>query len=515
MLICFCALSTISISHAYGLRDVIIKDLSSSQNSFSLDLGLLDDYKEGEYAKFFVQTQDYKFPKIFLVAEGKLTKSFPQKSYWYLHKIYLPQFLNAQQHLLILGKTDVKSGRPLSKSRKHIVVNGDQYSNTTDFFDNNQNSVPNRLIKNSDKFESSGDLFEVSKHRNADIEISTFETFKRNSSKNKNGDENENLDYKYFVGKTEVELANLESVEDKLLLDSMTEGIIKKINSQKVPLQNGLYAEQEKSVGNSEINDKITLSSVYEDMRDEKRTKEQISPYAIARIKRDGDLWSSDMDDSALRKYFVASGLEHEAYRRNLALNELDGHEIIIYYSGAVLSHTTQQDQNYQNLGYNLGISYDLHLSRTSAKIKDWSIQFCYEKGVGDYDIGGVNGRMEEGHFGGYLNYYFHNNPLTLNSLIVLGGLGIKSGSASVSALGLTKDYTYQILTLPSIQLLSKYRFRSGDTKEDSLNVGASINAGIVWDFKRLSIIDSVEDNINGKLFYSDIKYQIGMSVFF
>jgi len=121
---------------------------------------------------------------------------------------------------------------------------------------------------------------------------------------------------------------------------------------------------------------------------------------------------------------------------------------------------------------------------------------------------------MEEGHYGAFLNYYFHNNPLTLNSMIVLGGLGIKAGSANVSAIGLTKDYTYQILTLPTLQLLSKYRFRTGDTKEDSLNVGASINAGIVWDFKRLSVLDSVEDKINGKLFYNDIKYQFGMSVF-
>jgi hypothetical protein len=119
--------------------------------------------------------------------------------------------------------------------------------------------------------------------------------------------------------------------------------------------------------------------------------------------------------------------------------------------------------------------------------------------------------------YDGYINYYFYNNPLTLNSLIVLGGLGLKTGSAGVSATGLTKEYTYQVLTNPAIQLMTKYRFKAGDGTEETINVGASINAGLALESKSMSVLESVnsEDNIYSSKTYDDFKYTVGLSIFF
>jgi len=65
------------------------------------------------------------------------------------------------------------------------------------------------------------------------------------------------------------------------------------------------------------------------------------------------------------------------------------------------------------------------------------------------------------------------------------------------------------------MQLMTKYRFRSGDLTEDTANVGASLNAGIVIDNKRLSVIDQLNDDINGKISLTDIRYLVGMSIYF
>ena len=79
----------------------------------------------------------------------------------------------------------------------------------------------------------------------------------------------------------------------------------------------------------------------------------------------------------------------------------------------------------------------------------------------------------------------------------------------------LTKDYSYQAMTIPSFLLMTKYRFRSGDLTEDEMNVGASLNAGVNLDLKNLTVIDKLDDNINGKISIKDIKYLFGMSFYF
>jgi hypothetical protein len=186
-----------------------------------------------------------------------------------------------------------------------------------------------------------------------------------------------------------------------------------------------------------------------------------------------------------------------------------------LHFSNQVSSHGNANDPNYQGRGYNLGISYDLHLARTSENLRQWSLQFVFEKGITDYDTKVFNARSEETYYGAYLNYYFVNTPITLNSFIWLAGLGLKNGSASIVSPDLSKEYSYQVLTIPALQLMTKYRFRSGDLNEDNVNIGTSLNFGINMDMKRLSVIDRVEDDINSNISVTDLKYTVGLSVYF
>jgi hypothetical protein len=501
--------------YAMGLDEISLQEVSTSKKTIIIDRGILENYTEKSWAKFFIQSGDFRSPKIFLVGEGKLVKSFPKKSIWYLSKIIDPRFFLVNGHLLVLTSNQVKAGRSIKIKQRHVVIPPDRYESIDQYLEENKNNIPNRLLQDSSTHDESVELFETPKIAGADVEIDTYEALKKRGGIQFSDQYNDEIKEKYFIGNHEVKLGNIENEEDKKLLDSIAMGFVEKINSQRVGLKNGLYKNQEKVPGLRDINNKMSITSVYDSIKEDQLIKEQVSPKAFAKIKRDGPLWSADMDDASLRRYFISTGIEHELKRRELSINELDGNEVMFHFSGSLTDHTSNADQNYRSQGFSLGLGYDYHLSRSSKDLKNWSIQFVFESGVSDYDIGGLNARGQEGFYGGYLNYYFFNNPLTLNSFIFLGGLGLKGGSVEMDSVDLSKKYSYQALVFPALQVLTKYRFRSGDLADDVLNVGASFNAGINLDIKRLGVIDSLDDDINGKISITDIKYLLGMSVYF
>jgi hypothetical protein len=91
----------------------------------------------------------------------------------------------------------------------------------------------------------------------------------------------------------------------------------------------------------------------------------------------------------------------------------------------------------------------------------------------------------------------------------------MKAGTALVASPDISKEYTYQLITIPALQLMTKYRFRAGDLNEDTANIGASLNFSIKLENKIFSTIDRIEDEINSKFSVFDLKYSVGMSVYF
>ena len=67
---------------AVALDEVNLEDISTSGKSLVIDRGMLEKFEEGTFARFYIQKGPKEFPKVFLVAEGELIKSFPRKSYW-------------------------------------------------------------------------------------------------------------------------------------------------------------------------------------------------------------------------------------------------------------------------------------------------------------------------------------------------------------------------------------------------------------------------------------------------
>ena len=452
------------------------------------------------------------------MAEGELIKSFPKKSYWILKKKHIPEGLKRNISMLIATSDNLLAGRSMRVKNHHVVIPQNEMNDLDSYIDKNKDNVPARLVKEGSAYEASAEVFEDEEFekfsKEADLLVTTYEGYKTTSGTQVSDDYGDVIQQKYFLGNREVKLGDIRKKEDKVLFDSLSRDYVKKTNGMKYGVQ-GFYSKQERLREIPELGKNGSTDSTYETVRATQKEADVVDKRAIAKYKRDGDQWSSDMDDKSLRKYFVQTGLEKEARRRELALNELDGHEIVLHYSNAITSHSNYKDPNNQGRGYSLGLSYDLQLSRTSEKLKQWSIQFILEAGVVDLSTGLYNARSEEVMYGGYLNYYFINNPLTLNKFIWLGGVGLKNGTATLTNSIFSKEYTYQVLTLPAFQLMTKYRFRPGDLQEDSVNMGASLNFGLNYEFKNLSLIDKIEDDIDSKFSMKDLKYTIGMSVYF
>lgn len=501
------------------LSEVNLMEVSSSQKSIVIDVGHLENYEEGLMGSFYIQKGPKEMPKVFLLGQAELVKSFPKKSYWLFKKVLIPDVLKRETKIYMHTINQVTRGRPLTIKNHHIVAPSKEYNSLDEYIDKNKENVPDRLVKAGDDFTSTPDLFELSDVKkgepDSDIVVTTFENFKDSSEKEKFSEEYGDFSSeKIFIGNREVALGDIKRAEDRLLFESMTKGYVEKVNRMKYGLKT-FYREQEKVEGMTELSNKGLIPSLYDEVREKQRKEQEISERVYAKVRRDGEMWSADMNDKDLRRYFIMTGLEKEKRRRELALNELEGHEIILHYSGSLTSHGNQYDPNYQGKGFTLGISYDLHLNRTSPNLKNWSLQFLFESGTTDYDLGIFNARSREYSYGAFVNYYFYNNPLTLNSFIYLLGVGFKNGSASVASGDISREYSYQVLTLPALQLMTKYRFRTGDLREETANVGASLNFSLGWDYKNLSVIERLEDDINSKFSVPDLKYTLGMSVYF
>ena len=84
---------------------------------------------------------------------------------------------------------------------------------------------------------------------------------------------------------------------------------------------------------------------------------------------------------------------------------------------------------------------YEYHLMRSSPALLRYSILVYLENGIGHYDLGNnINGRFTEGSYGAIFNWYFYNNPASLNEYTWYLGAGYRRGSASVTSSLLSKN---------------------------------------------------------------------------
>lgn len=498
----------------YALLDEVrIEDVSKKGVAIVIDRGHLEHYKNGDYAKLYVQSGPKEQPTIFLVAEAELVKIFPKNSYWAIRKLHLNGIIAKDRPMLLMSDTRVASGRRNVVANKQVVFSEHNYQGVEDFNAKNENMVPSRLIKNKDDYSSIEQLekeeFNPELNKDRTAIVSTHEYYKESPTVVAQTQYGQTVPKKYFLGTKEVKLGDISSAEDRILLSSMGANYEEKVKSLKYGVDSFYRDAQAIEVENTK-----TMESIYEEDKLAEKEAKNISPKALAKIKKEGPQWSAGMSDEHLRRYLVTNGIEQEVQRRKKALNEQDGNEVIFHFTNGLMNHATEDDPNYHSPSYSFGVSYDYHFSRVDEKYKKWTFQVIFEKALSNFDAGGTNVKSDETIYGAYVNYYLWNNPLTLYNLSWLVGAGIKNGSALASAESLEDNYKYQVLS-PSLQTMVKYRFRAGKYSEETVNVGMSFNVGAMLDMRTLSVQNELNDNIDSKISYVDLKYIVGLSIFF
>jgi len=490
-----------------------IIEISSSKKSLILDKGHAEGFVNGDRAKFYVKdlSEGLMYPKFHYVAEGELIKLKNRESYWFLRKIERFQDLS-ESNSIVMVRAARDTRRPFI-ARRTLKVKG--RANEQEYFQVSEDAgIPEDLIFEENDFFMSDELVKTKPTKRQNLEIT------RNSNYVNVGKEfDDSFDQerkKLMTPSDEGDRNLIRQIKDKAkdrVWESTARPSVEKYNNLKYGLK-GLYAgiETDKNTNAHKSSDFLSIS---EKRLIEKREREKISPEVVERIKREGPRWSQGMDDDQLRQYLITTGVEGELRRQREVLEDKPGHELILRYSSALQSNTTDEDPSNRGTDYALGLAYEWHLKGTYKGLNFWTLEFGLERGISHYDVGGVNARIVEGSLKGVVNYYLWNEPSSIRKYMPYIGMGIKRGNGDLESFAFDNVYRYQLLSIPTAHVGMKYRFKSGDAKDESLNYGVGLNFQLLYESLRYNAQDTLEDDIASVIEVNQLKFSVGMNIYF
>lgn len=484
---------------ANATRSFSVVETSQSKKSLILDQGSLNGVQVGEEGEFYFQEGVNK-PKLIRIGVGKAVKVLPNYSFWYLLDIENMDYLVPQTKVIFLGDADAMRGRRPLKIKNRVRANSMNRPNAT-FLKNDYNA--SKDILGTDKQEKGFDK-------------TITKTIEWEDDGKREMDENgEELKLKKIsipsFSKENKEMRDNNYIE---VASSTTSGSVEKINKNESGLTS-FYLNQKRDPNIRWLRDEGWYYNAYRTYKYDKRKDVEISPQAKAKMEREGDMWSADLDDEALREFVVKNGLTLEKEKQKFAFENRIGNELIFRYQWNTTPNTTQDDLTNQGQGYSLIFGYEYHLMRAIKSLENWSIDAFWEQGLDYFNVGGVNAKAQYALLGGYVNYYFYNEPSSIKKFIFYGGAGLKFGSANLSQQDLTQEYAYTMKALPSYQIGLKYRFDPGDEVDEGIRVGMGINFVVQVSLLSLNASDEILDDINGTIEGQETKFGLGMVFIF
>lgn len=515
VILLFTALLLLGPNTSLAIGAAKVLEISSTGLSVILDRGRFEGIKIGMKGRLLRPVGDMDRPKFKYLATAEVIKVHSNYSYWYLRDINKAEFLDKGQKVVFVTMDEALSGRRDANYKKRRVILREGET-PLKFVEESEKGVPAELIKKDGKYaKTDQQLTETYPTVDEERIITEFETW----SKSKD------LDYvdeymQEVATNRETDISEDRDLDDyrkkdsQKLFKSVVDGSVDKFNDYKYSLDT-FYREQKKDEDYKEIREGVVDQTVYAKYQKEKEQSKWVSPQAMAKIKRDGKLWSSDMNDEQLRRFFIKSGIRRENERQRLALSEYNSNEVTFFYSTAMREHYTTNDDNFQGSNYSLGVGYEYHLRRTDPDLDKHTLDLALMRTISFYDIGGEkNGRFTEGIVKAGYNYYFVNNPATIYKWIFFGGAGLMRGNALMQGIGLVKDYSYSLIGFP-MHLGFKYRFKSGDELDQISGIGWGLNMKFSYEWLKLTNVDLIEDDINGSISIVDLRFTVGLSAYF
>lgn len=515
-----CAVGSSLPVRASFFERVDVESVSGSGKSLILNSGHLEGLSVGDYAQILRVVGDIEKPQLKNIGLAEAVRVTPRVSYWFLHEQNRAFVLRPGDNVSLIRKSQSLKGlREQKLLQKKVVLSSGQ--KIEDELVQRIVGVPDSLISDHQRKYESRDLdLKTSNKKLFDIETSQYDVWSKKQRPDFIQEKLREFEVDY-IGELE-DVSGAQKVrreDDQAVFRSYVKSVVNAINTQKDGL-NELYQRDMDKNYKAYVGDLLVKRNLYSQVTEPEDERLGRKPHIIEKLKRDGPLWSSDLSDDQLREAMVKTGLAEELGRRDKALNEGKAHEIILRASTGLVKHTNLDDPNFQNVNYSLSASYEYALKRASDLLSDWTIEAEVYTGVNFYELAPeLNGRFNESGFGAAINYYFYNNPYTLDKVAFYGGLGLRRSSATGGSTLLEgkQSYEYQVLSLPIYHLGAKYRFKAGDSYKDDFRVGMGLNVLLSFESKNLSIIG--EDELQGPVFSSfdiqDTRLAVGLSLYF
>lgn len=502
------------------LEQVEVQMVSSTGKSLILNSGHLEGLKRGDYAQVIGVLGSSERPRLKSLGYAEVVRVTPRGSYWFFHDQNRAHRVSSGDTVSLIRKDKALQGLREQKvlQRKLVLSSGQKFE---DELAQRERGLPKELLSGHQKDYYSRELNLKSKNVMAyDLETSQYDVWSTKNRPEFIQKAMKEFEVDYIGQLKNVSHADKVRREDSdEVFRSYVQSIVQTLNSKKEGLNELYQRELDKSYKNY-VGDVLVKRNLYHQVRDPDEKRLGLKPHALQKIKRDGPLWSADLDDQQLREFMVKTGVAQELERREKVQSELEAHEVIFRASTGLVKHVNVDDPNFQNVNYSLSASYEYSLSRASEKLAAWTLEAEVYTGINFYEMAaGLNGRFQENGFGAAVNYYFYNKPFTVEKLAFYGGMGLRRSSASggSSLLDGQQSFDYQVLSLPILHLGAKYRFRAGDSYKDIVNVGMGLNALLSFESKNLSVVG--ENEIQGPVFSSfdiqDTRLAVGLSLYF
>lgn len=484
---------------------------SSSGNSLVIDKGEVRGLRVGDMAHISLTLGSLEVPRIRILGLAELIRLDEEKSYWIFRDKKSNYKLVSGTQISLQRPSDLLSGREKLSVRSKRVIN-DPNLDGQEIATIEKEGVPSDVMEHGDDYFEEVATLRENDVTDKDLTSLTDVDMKKRGKVAVSGNVVERL----HVPEQE-SLGEGQGVREgvnKIRAESMVQSRATKTNELQKGI-NQLYYEQMSSDPKDPHSVSDSFINVFEEYKRSQKDKARVNPAYAAKLKKEGALWSAGLNDNQLRDYLIKTGVAKERLKQDFALGHKLSHELDLSIGTALINQSTTEDQNHQNPGYSLALSYEYHLARTSLSLSAWSFELGLERGVANIDLGGVNGRFVYGNFFGGANWYPFAPPTSLNKLIFYIGGGMKRGNASVTSVELSSEYSYQQLTLPSLWAGLKYRFDSPNDYDVDSPVGIGINVRLTSETTQWSIVENPQDDIESTRSVNDIKLNVAMSVYF
>lgn len=495
-----------------SMEGIEILEVSSSKKSLLLNRGFAEGVRNGDRAKLYLKdlSEGLDYPKFVYVGEGECINVKNKESYWFLRKIKNFRFIKKEQRL-VMARMGRDPRRPFITKRT-LKVQGRQ-KNQEYFQVSEDTGVPEDLVFEEEDFFKGDEIKATKPPKKQDIEMYRKAPYIEVSEEY--DDEFEQVSKTMLTPNDDGDEPLINAIEKRAATEtfnSTTEKSVGKFNDLKYGLKS-LYKTQMHDGSNTKA------GSDFLSVREEKILRDQIrdrvNPAAIARIRREGPMWSKDMSDAQLRNYLVETGIAEEVQRQKRAFNEKAGNEFNLRYTTNLNQNTTSEDPNFQSRDYAISFSYEWHLHGTAGgKFNNFTFEIEAERGITHFDVGGTNARIQEGSFKGYVNWYFLRPPYSLHSYMPYLGIGYKRGNGTLESAEFDRQYDVQLIAFPTAHFGLKYRFQSGDEKSSQFNIGYGVNFQVKYEQMRYNITDIVVDNIEPVFSGNQLRFSIGLNVY-